>query len=186
MEKEKNKEFSENIDVYSESEKKIMASFNKTELAAEDARKEWNKKQENAGEEFMCNSCGRKFPTEQGVKRHLSSKGGCDKEKGYRKISKAILEKEDRSAFISTVTAQEKNEIAEKVTRELRKESKSLSNVNGKRITVVDLTRCPTPSLQDMLLQADTSEIKKFVSMRFHPANASRKFIAMKELDKRK
>lgn len=181
-----NVEVSENVDVLSESEKKLRAGLEKVNAVAAIAKEEWEKKREEAGTEFMCNSCGTRFSTVAGVKRHLSSKScKCDKEKGYKEVSKAVVENEDRAVFADNSGLAKKQDIAAEVTRELRESVKASSNTNGKKITVTDLMRCPTPSLESMLKNADTSEIKKFVSMRFHPANASRKFIAEKELAKR-
>lgn len=187
MSKENNVEVSENVDVLSDSEKKLRAGFDKVNEIAVAARADWEKKQEESGTEFMCNTCGKRFPTERSAKMHLSSKNStCDKEKGYKVVSKAVVETSDRSAFISTDSASKMVDIAAEATKELREAVKNSSNTNGKKITVVELTRCPTSSLEEMLKQAETVEIKKFVSMRFHPANASRKFIAEKELSKRK
>lgn len=187
MSKENSVEVSENIDVVSDSEKKLRAGFEKVEEVAKAARSDWEKKQEDAGKEYMCNTCGKRFPSEKGAKMHLSGKNStCDKSKGYKEVSKAVIEKSDREAFISKDDNAKKLNIAAEATKELRESARNSSNTNGRRITVVDLTRCPTPSLETMLKQADTVEIKKFISMRFHPANASRKFIAEKELAKRK
>ena len=186
MSKENNVEVSENVEVLSESERKLRAGFDKVEEIAETAKAEWDAKKAEAGTEFMCNSCGKRFATESAAKRHFSSaKSKCDKEKGYKEVSKAIVENEDRKAFMSTSDPKTRIDIAAEATKELREVAKTSSTVNGRRITVVDLTRCPTASLESMLKNADTVEIKKFVSMRFHPANASRKFLAEKELLKR-
>lgn len=186
MSNKENMEVSENVDVLSDSEKKLRDGLEKVNKIAEIAKDNWEKKKESAGTEFMCNSCGEKFSSAAGVKRHLSSKScKCDKEKGYKEVTKAIVNNDDRAVFLDSSDISKKQDIAANVTKDLREASKFSSNTNGKKITVVDLTRCPTPSLESMLKQADTSEIKKFVAMRFHPANASRKFMAEKELSKR-
>lgn len=186
MSKENNIEVSENVEVLSESERKLREGFDKVGEIAEAAKAEWDAKRAEAGTEFMCNTCGKRYATEAAMKRHFSAKGvTCEKEKGYKEVSKAVVENEDRKAFMSTDDPKAKLSIAAEATKELREVAKTSSTINGKRITVVDLTRCPTPSLETMLKQAETVEIKKFVSMRFHPANASRKFIAEKELAKR-
>ena len=186
MSTENRVEVSENVEVLSESERKLREGFDKVGEIAEAAKAEWDAKVAEAGTEFMCNTCGKRFATEAAAKRHFSSaKCTCDKDKGYKEVSKAVVENEDRKAFMSTDDPKTKLSIAAEATKELREIAKTSSTVNGKKITVVDLTRCPTPSLESMLKMADTVEIKKFVAMRFHPANASRKYIAEKELAKR-
>lgn len=186
MSTENKVEVSENVEVLSESERKLREGFDKVGEIAEAAKAEWDAKKAEAGTEFMCNTCGKRFATEAAAKRHFSSaKCTCKKDKGYKEVSKAVVENEDRKAFMSASDPKAKLSIAAEATKELREVVKTSSTVNGKKITVVDLTRCPTPSLESMLKMADTVEIKKFVSMRFHPANASRKFIAEKELAKR-
>lgn len=186
MSTENKVEVSENVEVLSESERKLREGFDKVGEIAEAAKAEWDAKKAEAGTEFMCNTCGKRFATEAAAKRHFSSaKCTCKKDKGYKEVSKAVVENEDRKAFMSASDPKTKLSIAAEATKELREVVKTSSTVNGKKITVVDLTRCPTPSLESMLKMADTVEIKKFVSMRFHPANASRKFIAEKELAKR-
>lgn len=186
MSTENKVEVSENVEVLSESERKLKEGFDKVGEIAEAAKAEWDAKKAEAGTEFMCNTCGKRFATEAAAKRHFSSaKCTCKKDKGYKEVSKAVVENEDRKVFMSANDPKTKLSIAAEATKELRDVVKTSSTVNGKKITVVDLTRCPTPSLESMLKMADTVEIKKFVSMRFHPANASRKFIAEKELAKR-
>ena len=186
MSTENKVEVSENVEVLSESERKLREGFDKVGEIAEAAKAEWDAKKAEAGTEFMCNTCGKRFATEAAAKRHFSSaKCTCKKDKGYKEVSKAVVENEDRKAFMHANDPKTKLSIAAEATKELRDVVKTSSTVNGKKITVVDLTRCPTPSLESMLKMADTVEIKKFVSMRFHPANASRKFIAEKELAKR-
>ena len=186
MSTENKVEVSENVEVLSESERKLKEGFDKVGEIAEAAKAEWDAKKAEAGTEFMCNTCGKRFATEAAAKRHFSSaKCTCKKDKGYKEVSKAVVENEDRKAFMYANDPKTKLSIAAEATKELRDVVKTSSTVNGKKITVVDLTRCPTPSLESMLKMADTVEIKKFVSMRFHPANASRKFIAEKELAKR-
>ena len=74
MSTENKVEVSENVEVLSESERKLREGFDKVGEIAEAAKAEWDAKKAEAGTEFMCNTCGKRFATEAAAKRHFSSK----------------------------------------------------------------------------------------------------------------
>lgn len=177
-------EKSEAVEVASSSAEKLLNGLAKTEDAARISSESFEKKKENFPDEFVCNSCGFVAKSISGMKKHWSSsKGKCDKEKGYKTVNSAKIEESDREAFKES-EVQKKIRMAAKATEELRA-AQIVNSSGGRNITAIDLVRCPTSMLEDMLKKASTSEVKKFSSMRFHPANASRKYLADKELENR-
>ena len=179
--KEPTKPVNDDVLVESDSASKIEEGLERTLKMAEEKKKKFEEKKETATKSFMCNSCGFKSKTEQGIKRHISTSKTCKKEKGYREVSNVEINEEDRKLGEDTIA--KAVVAAKKATEEIREIAKE--EKAGKKYTVVDLMRCPTVMLEKMLSETDTSEIKKFLSVRIHPSNASRKVFAEKELEKR-
>lgn len=192
VEKVEMSEQSENVAISSKSSNKLMDGFQKTLMSAASTKQRIEEAKKDSGSELMCNSCGRKFKTVAGVKRHLSAKNGkCSAKAGYREIPLKKITKEDRALDgteaknPNKLSPAEMSRLAAEATAELRGVVNGRGG-DGNKITSADLNRCPTVKLEDKLRQADSSEILKFASQRFHPANASRKYLAEKELEKRK
>lgn len=167
------------VGVTSETEKKLSDGFGQVLKMAQEAGRRWKEKKNSATKEVLCLGCSKKFKNMAGYKRHISSKSGCDGKKGCKNVSTVKPDSYDRS--LTEVPP-------EAVRMSLSKNSSvinDLSNTNGKKITVIDLVKCPISMLEGMLKKADVSVVKKFASMRFHANNSSRKVMADKILEKK-
>ena len=171
------KQMSEDVTTLSDSASKIAEGFKKTIQMADEAEKRFNEKKESAKKSFMCKTCRFESKTMKGMNAHFKKSKKCKGD--IEEITNIEIDTSDRKLGGDVVGDAQKAAI--EATRDIREEF-SKSAVNGKKITVVDLSRCPTAALETMLKKSDESEIKKFVSMRFHPSNASRKLMAEKEL----
>lgn len=185
-------EVTDSVAVVSNSSDKLKAGFEKTLISADSTRQRIEETQKEEGTEIMCNSCGKKFTSMAGLKKHWSAKSNqCEESKGFREIPLRKISAEERA--LDGTEAQtpdklspvDKARLAAEATAELRA-SIAGKGSNGNKITVTDLNRCPTMKLEEKLKQAEDGEIVKFIQQRFHPANASRKYLAEKELSNRK
>nr|DAQ92136.1 MAG TPA: C2H2 type zinc-finger protein [Caudoviricetes sp.] len=185
-------ESSDSVVIASNSSDKLKAGFEKTLISAESTKQRIEETQKEDGTEIMCNSCGKKFASMAGLKKHWSAKSNeCEESKGYREIPLRKISPEERA--LDGTEAQtpdklspvDKARLAAEATAELRA-SIAGKGSSGNKITVTDLNRCPTMKLEEKLKQTEDGEIVKFIQQRFHPANASRKYLAEKELSNRK
>lgn len=177
-------EGNDSLSISSDSHKKLMAGFNATMASTQKASKE--KIEQEKVTEYICNSCNKKFASPHGMKIHWAAKSNkCESKKGY---STSIAQKdvgEGEGLSKKGYSHSDMAKMASDSTAELRGSVVGRGD-DGNKVTVSDLGACPTIKLEDKLRQAGTAEIAKFVAQRFHPSNASRKYLAEKELEKRK
>jgi len=167
------------VGVTSETEGKLMSGFEQILKMAQKTGEKWKEKKRKSESEILCLECGKRLKNMAGYKRHISSKSGCGGKKGYKNVSAIRPDGFDRSLTGAPM---------ERAMIKHAKDSSvinDLSNTNGKKITVIDLVKCPISMLEGMLKKADISVVKKFASMRFHANNSSRKVMADKILEKK-
>jgi fructose-specific component phosphotransferase system IIB-like protein len=174
----------EEVLILSDSASKISKGFDMVIKQANEAAEKFEEKKKEAPVEIMCKACGEKFKNMNGYKKHLkNATGDCLSKPGFKEVSTVEISPDDRRLGSDAQSISDKSAEA---TKSLREQANNSSSMNGKKVTVADLVRCPTAALETMLSKADSSEVKKFISMRFHPANASRKIMAEKFLAKQK
>lgn len=185
-------ESTDSVAITSNSSDKLKAGFEQTLISAESTKQRIEETQKEEGTKIMCNSCGKKFVSMAGLKKHWSAKNNkCKESKGFREVPLRKISPEERALDGTEAQAPDKlspvdkARLAAEATAELRA-SIAGKGSSGNKITVTDLNRCPTIKLEEKLKQTEEGEIVKFVQQRFHPANASRKFLAEKELSNRK
>ena len=178
---------SENIEIETKTMSALEAGYEKTVALAEQARKNWEEKKEEGGVLYRCKACGKTLKSEKAIKKHIEKTEECLKKKmGFEEVTDVVINNEDRKLSSDHDSIMEKMRKAREATQEIREDYANSRNPNGRKISVVDLNRCSPSGFESMLSRTDTDIIKKFVSQTFHPSNASRKYIAEKELIKRK
>lgn len=169
----------------SSSFEKLRSGFLRTKRESDSIRSKWEQKGEQAKTVFRCNGCMKKFKSLTGLKRHWSGKNNkCSKASGYEEVKDLEVSNDDRmqgSKEGSKIVEAQK--AATEVAERMRKAAVKASTTNGGGITVKDLLI--SPNIESILRKAEVGTIKKFLQVRFSPGNASKKYLAEKELKRR-
>lgn len=157
----------------------------KAKKIAEETRRKWQERLESAEMIFICNTCGRHFKSEFGVKKHWSGKNNkCDKEKGFR-TERVADPKDERRAFLGTGGRLSQMQNAAVMAANKLNNRNSGPTVDNSGVSIAHLEKTPTVKLEEALSKASIEEVQKFASQKFHPSNSSRKYIADKVLEKK-
>lgn len=152
---------------------------------AETLKASWEKKVAQAETVVMCKTCGKKFKSVAGVKRHWKAKkNDCTSELGYEEVPDIEASVDDR------LTPEQKR------MQELREKSNAaarqvVGDLSGNKIpddkipTAEALYNAHLSKLTGMLKAATDEVIQEFLTMRFDINNCTKQHLALKELKRR-
>lgn len=177
---------SNEVSVSSDSAKRLAEGLAITEKRNEIFASSWKSREANAPKLLRCQGCMRKFKNKMLIGKHWKAKNGkCNKDMGFELVSDIEIRPDD----VSTPEEREKADFllkANKAAQEAAAQANAIRNVNIDRsIKAEDLMKVPMITLDRILKNAPTDELKRFVQMRFDRMTSSRLHYADKELERR-
>ena len=145
----------------------------------------WQDKVAEASTVLRCKKCGKKYKSKLAIGSHFRSKNTeCKAEDGYEEIPDIEATASDRM----TVEEAEKASLLARAKEGAVKAHEALrgtkKNNEGKPDANL-LMKLPIGNMQLKLRSTETSELQKFIQMKFHMNNATKRVLAIQELKRR-